>query len=465
MKILLLSPPAKQDFYFCFPLSLGYLASVLERDGHEVNALDMTRYSWEKAEDTIKKLNPDVIGITCMTDMRHFCLKLASIAKKINKDIKIIFGGQHPTFLYKQILSNKNVDIVVMGEGEVTISELIGALAKNGKLKNIRGIAFKENNKIIKTASRPFIEDLDSIPFPAHRFFNFDDYRPAIHSAVEMGFGKLRHSPITTSRGCPFSCSYCAISKFWESKFKSRSPENVADEIELLYNKYNVRHFHFLDNDFPSFDKKKCIEICDEISKRKLDIHWMTETRVDFVSKDVLESMKKAGCYFIAYGVESGSEKILKGLNKNIRPEQIIRAFDATRSLGFKTLAYLLVGSPNETDETINETIRLLKRIKPDEIGINMITVFPFTPLYELAKSKGFINDDYWLTDKSAPAYTIDYTLNELKEFKDKIKLNFHKQKGTINFLKRGIEKILKDRKNALELTSLLLRGKLLNSY
>jgi radical SAM superfamily enzyme YgiQ (UPF0313 family) len=422
MKTLLINPPQlfpKELVYI--PLGLAYLASMLKTYGYEVKVKDMTLYSWDKVRSEIKQEDPDIVGIGCLTLWRNQTVKTACIAKELNPHVKIIVGGPHATFYPEHMFKMAPIDVVVIGEGEITLVELVEAFSKGEDLSKIKGIAFPKNGKVVRTETRPLIKSIDEIPFPSYDDFDLRKYNG-------LNFPKkLRHlvrTAMITSRGCPFACHFCSTSRYWGRFWRARSPENVVDEIEWLYNKYNVRLIHFFDDIF-TLNRNRVIEICKEILRRKLDVLWQAETRVDCVDKELLRWMRKACCREINYGIESGSAKILRNIEKRITPEQIRKALKMTHEAGICTIGYLIVGNPGENEDIINETIELLKEFKPFRLPLDwsrpglyvawsaLLSVFPNTPIYELSKSKGMIDDNYWLTDKPTPYYTGEHTLRE----------------------------------------------------
>lgn len=412
-KILLICPPAEYPKKLQWlPLGIAYLGSVLKSGGYDVKIRDTTAHSWRDVETDIKKIDPDIAGISCWTHTRSQSIKTARIAKKCNPNMKILMGGPHATFFPEHMFQLAPVDVVVMGEGEQTILELVDAFESNKNLAKVKGIAFKQAGRIVKTDPRPLTEDLDSIPFPMYDDFDLKKYVPV---DMPKEYRNRINTHITTSRGCPFSCQFCSTSRYWGRRWRARSPKNVVDELEWLYGEYDVRHVHFFDDIF-TLNKKRVIEICKEILNRKLDVAWITETRVDCLSREMLEWMKKAGCYQVSLGIESGSPKILKTINKGFTVDQIKDGCRLMREVGLRAVILLMVGNPGEDQSTIDETIKLLNKIKYSDMLITaMITwIFPNTPLYELAKSKGIITDDFWLTDNPIPYYTGDHTMREL---------------------------------------------------
>ena len=435
MKIQLIQPP-QFDFgknrrfleegpivTYTMPVGLGYLASMLENAGHEVNIVDAycMKSPWQELEEKIKKFSPEVIGITSLSDQRASCYQLIRLIKSIGSRIKVVLGGHHPTLMFEQILQKFPVDAVVLGEGEVTMVELVKAWQENKEIDEINGIAFCKNQKIIKTDPREMISNLDTIPFPAYHLIDISAYKgwhfiDQIFSLLGRGTRDYQQASLITSRGCPGKCSFCSVRQMWGPKWRKRSPHNVVDEIEMLYKKYNVEFFVFADDIF-SVDQKRVMSICEEILQRGIKIDWGFQTAVKFVSSDMLNLAAKAGCKAVIYGVESASETILKKISKNITVDQIINAFELTKNAGMLTGAYLMVGNIGEDRITIRETIKLLKVIKPDIIVPQILMICPGTELFEIAKSQNFINDNYWLSDLPLPYYTYEHDLYTLSRW------------------------------------------------
>lgn len=426
MRILLINPPMyDQRKYgkplilpYGPPLGIAYLASSLESHGFQVKAVDMFDFSWDKARETLEREQADIIGITCLTEQRASPMELAKLSKAVNTGCIVIMGGIHPTIMYEQVLENWPVDFIVLGEGEETIKELVICLKDKSDLEKVHGIAYKRADKVIKTPMRQLINDLDETPFPAYKYFDFDKY-----TKYEILEGKwngrslenLRFVPIVSTRGCVGSCQFCSTPLFWQ-KWRTRSAKNVVDEMEFLVKNFGCGFFNFADDIF-TVNKSRVIDLCKEIINRKLDIIWDCETRVNFIWEDMLDWMIGSGCYCISFGVESASETVLKAIKKKTTPEQIARAFKLTKQAGMKTKMLLMVGNPGESDNTVQDTVRMIETVRPDFISVSEAMVFPGTELYELAKQRNLVNDDYWLSDRPAPYFTVENNLEKLLEW------------------------------------------------
>src|SRR3972149_7563295 len=417
------------------PLGLGYLAAVLEKAGYEVRLFDLFDVTFEEAERMIKEEKADVVGISCnLTDFRWSSIRLAQIAKRVNPNVVVVMGGSHVTNLYRQILENFPVDFVFRFEGEFTLLELVQTLESRGDLRDVEGIAFKDKaGVVVKNEDRPPIADLDSLPFPAYHFFNFDRY--IRYSSPIMFKGKkareIKSSNIMASRGCPFNCRYCSVTKYWRGQCRLRSVENVVDEMETLHKDFDVNHFNFFDDTF-TLNPERVINLCKEIIRRKLDVCWECVTRVDSVSPEMLTWMKKAGCLSVSYGVESGSPAVLEAINKRQTRDQIVRAFQMTHEVGISAYILLMIGNPHESDRSIDETIELLRIVKPDKIRTTLTMVYPATDLYGICKEKGLIDDEYWLTEKAAPIYTAENSVSQLQKWESRIVFSYYMQRRKI---------------------------------
>ena len=453
MKILLINPQPyhhgeKSRFLerepvqtYTMPLGLGYIASFLEKEGYEVSIIDayVKRYSHEKIGDIIREQKPDVVGITCLSDQRASWFKLIRVIRAIDNSIKIVLGGPHPTLMYRQVLYHLLPDAVVIGEGEETMLELIRTWENKGDLSRVKGIAYLKDEDVVVTEPRERIKDLDSLPFPAYHMVDLNDYSGwDFMSRIfnMLGLKKpSKYASISTSRGCIGNCGYCSAPLIWKRRWTKRSAVNVADEIEMLKKKHGVE-FIILTDDIFTVNQQRVISICQEILKRNLNILWGFETAVNFVSQELLNMAKRAGCCCILYGVESGSQTILSSIYKRINEEEVINAFKMTKNAGIIAGAFLMVGNPGENEKSINSTINLLRKIEPDIILPQIAMITPGTKLFDMAKEKGFIDESYWLSDLPFPYYTYERKLKTLLRWNKKL---FYYKQGNLGILLRTI--------------------------
>ncbi len=275
------------------------------------------------------------------------------------------------------LVSASEIDIIVRGEGDETIIELLRALENNQPLDVIPGISFRENGKVINTADRTSTVDMDALPFPAYHLLPWQKYKPHPPHGLALPF-----AAVVTSRGCPYRCAYCSKPVFG-SKFRAQSPERVIEEVAYLKEKFGVKEIAFYDDSF-TLDKKRVHAIAEGIIDRGLKVSWTCETRVNLVDRELLRHIKQAGCYAIAYGIESGSAEIIKTLQKDITLEQAEEAVRVSREAGLQVIGYFMLGSPGETTETVRQTIDFARKLKVDFAQFSVTTPFPGTELYDL---------------------------------------------------------------------------------
>jgi radical SAM superfamily enzyme YgiQ (UPF0313 family) len=402
MKILLIYPPEKhlmdtkmpeileEGIGYSPPLGLMTLAScVLKFSDWDVEIIDALaeELTYEMLEKRIRASNPDVVGITVMTNKLVDCTLVAKIVKKINPDIKVIFGGAHVTIYPLESLHFPFVDYVVIVEGDRTLPELLNCIGNDKNINNVKGVYYKDKNGTpIFTGNRELIKDLDEIPFPARDLINKELYSSTLSKSSYS-------TTLISSRGCPYQCIFCNR-PHWGKVFRARSAKNVVDEMEQCANE-GIEEILIYDDTF-TVDRKRVVEICNEIKKRNIKIWWDIRARVNTVDYDLLQLMKSAGCVRIHYGVESGNDKVLRDLQKGITKKQALEAFRLTKKVGIETLAYFMIGCPGETRETIMETIRFAKKLNPDYCHIAIFIPMPATPIYTIGIEKGILSGDKW---------------------------------------------------------------------
>ena len=351
------------------PLGLGYLAAVLEKNQCEVDVIDCQalKLSYDGFRSELSKRQPDIVGITSTTLTYKSALHIAKIAKEIHPKCLTLLGGCHVTFWDDKALQEcPYLDVIVRKEGENTIIELVEMLKEGRAFNDVLGITYRKGEEIVRNPDRPYIEDLDSLPFPSHHLWPIEHLRK---------YGKVIF-PIMTSRGCIFWCKFCSAVRMFGRRYRARSPKNVVDEIEFLQKKYGAEQFTFYDDTF-TVNQARTAEICEEIINRKLKIEWDCETRVDMVSKELLQKMKDAGCFVVWYGLESGSQRVLDAMGKGISLTQVIKAFKWTKEVGLMAVVGVILGSTGETKESAWETIKFVERLNPDDVGYYIATPYP----------------------------------------------------------------------------------------
>ena len=382
------------------PLGLGYLAAVLERSHYQVNVIDCQaqKLTLEQLRTELAKIQPDIVGITSATLTYKSALKVAKIAKEVWPSCLTAIGGSHVTFWDDKALQEAPfLDVVVRGEGENTMLELAGRVEAGQSFSDLVGTTCRKGTEIVKNPDRPYIENLDSLPFPAHHLWHVENLRK---------YGTIPY-PIMTSRGCVYWCNFCTAVRMFGRRYRMRSPKSVVDELEFLHKNYNARQFTFYDDAF-TVDQARTAEICGEIERRGLKIKWDCETRVDMVTKELLVKMRKAGCIAVWFGVESGSQQVVNAMAKGFSLNQIRRAFKWAKEAGLMVVAGVILGFPGETKETAWETIRFVKELNPNDVGFYIATPYPGTPMYDDVKAKGWLRiTDFNKYDTATPVFEI----------------------------------------------------------
>jgi anaerobic magnesium-protoporphyrin IX monomethyl ester cyclase len=376
MKILLLNAPILTiPAPHIPPLGLCYIAAVLKNNNFKVDLidLDLEREKFSNIREVIASIKPDMVGISGLTLQMNSVYAIAKIIKGISKDITVVNGGPHPSSLPEETLkeSGGTIDVVVVGEGELTFLDIV----KNKPWQDIEGIAYCKDNRIYKNKRRQLISDLDSLPFPARELLPLSRYQ---------GQDPLKKTPMThlvASRGCPFDCVFCSEAAVFGHIHRRRNFMSVVDEVECLINDYGMKGLSFYDDLF-TLDKSWVISICKEIINRRITIDWQALSRVNSVDQEVLTWMKKAGCGMIFYGFESGSQQILDNIRKKQTIEQIMTAARLTKKAGIGIIGFFMIGNPGETQDTIYQTIKLARRIKPEHCEFTILRAEPGSHLY-----------------------------------------------------------------------------------
>ncbi len=369
------------------PLNLLYLASFLEKVGRSVKVIDDNLHEMgaKKVAELVSKHNPLVVGITAATATVKTALKYIHEIKRLLPNTLTVIGGPHVSFMAVETLNEcPALDAVVIGEGEETLAEVVDRWER-GREIDVRGVVYRKGGRVKVNPPRPFLKNLDEIPFPARHLVPFESY-------------KLMGNPIgsmITSRGCPYSCEFCSSSLLMGRMFRRRSAANVAEEMEELVHKYKVRKIEFLDDVF-MLNKKRAVAIAKEIRERGLDVSFVASSRVDGVDLEVLKELQKAGLSTIYYGAESGSQRILDLMGKGITLEQTKDAVKKSKAAGIKTIASFILGYPGETLEEIDQTIKFATQLDIDYAQFSILTPYPGTPIFYKLKEKGLLETEDW---------------------------------------------------------------------
>lgn len=366
------------------PLSLTYVGAIAENAGHKVCIIDAVaeRLGFEEVINRIREFNPDLLGYTITTYGLH--QNLEGI-KKIRRHlaIPVILGGWHLSLYPHETMVHPEIDYAVIGEADLALPKLLRELENGGDLSAIDGIAFRKDGEIIVNYPKTALSNIDETPFPARHLLKNDKY----HNILTQ---RKNFTVMLSARGCPFRCIFCDLKSI---KFRQRSPKNFVDEIEQCQKVLNINEIDIYDSSF-TVNKKRVLAICDEINKRKIDIAWTVRTRADCVDKEMLLKLKGAGCTTLMYGIESGSQEILKRLRKDTNLEHIKEVVKFTKKCGMKALGFFIIGSPGDTPQTIKQTMSFMRELDLDYIQVTKMTPFPNTEVYETYVKESGI--DYW---------------------------------------------------------------------
>lgn len=403
-KVLLINPPfyrLMKSHFNGLSLGLAYITAILEKAGfnakiYNADYLDKEDYPkqeelfqnyqsykeilndegadiWEEVKRKIKDFNPDVLGIFMYTGAYKSAKIIARLAKSMNPELKVVVGGPHPTLAPEETIKNEEFDFLIRGEGEFTFLELM-----EGKyFYNIKGLSYKKGGKIFHNQPREFIQDLDSLPFPARNLL------------LEKG-KNLDLGYVITGRGCPFNCAFCASPKIWQRKVRLRSVDNVIAELEELVKKYQIRKINFVDDTF-TLNKERTKEICRKIIEKGLNIKWRCDTRANCLDEELVSLMKKSGCVRARIGAESGSNKVLKLMQKYQTKEDVRKGAALIKKYGIGLTVYFMAGFPGENNDDLKETIEFAKELKADYYSLGIVSPYYGTDVYFKLLNQGKI--------------------------------------------------------------------------
>jgi anaerobic magnesium-protoporphyrin IX monomethyl ester cyclase len=434
MKILLIYPPLTlhkldvSDPSKPTLIGLGYIAAVLQKQGHTVRILDClttssdrhpidetfvrSGLSNEEILERIIEFRPDVVGVSSMfTSYFRNAHDIARLVKENDRNCLVVFGGAHASTFPDLVMKDENVDAVVIGEGEITIGEALERYAARRDFSGVKGLIHRVNGAVKREAPREFIQDLDTIPFPAWELLEKD--LEIIKQECRKSRFLMRQplGRILTSRGCPNDCYFCSVKLIWARKWRARSAKNIVDEIEFLKKRHGYREFHFVD-DNSSVSKSRMHELCDELLKRKLGVKLATPTgiAVNTLDKEILAKMKKAGFYRLCFGIESGDPETQKIIKKRLDLEKAKSVIAEANKLGFWTSGTFIIGFPHETMKEIRSTIDFTKESNMDFVIIYLLTPQPGTEVYNIFKQQGLIDLDAYMDPHSDDWYRISIT-------------------------------------------------------
>jgi magnesium-protoporphyrin IX monomethyl ester (oxidative) cyclase len=468
MKALLINPP--QTFYpgseppaGNLPLGLLYIAAVLDKAGYKAEILDafITESSFRKIGDVtevgmpygriaeeIRRIKPDIVGITNpFTSQVENAIRVANIVKDIDPSILTVVGGPHVTAVPVEFLEEaKNVDIAVVGEGEYTMLDIVRFFEGCKKTSQVPGIAYRKDEKVVLNSPRPFIKNLDELPYPAYHLVDMEQYLNP--KKIEYRSFKDRAISMVTSRGCPFNCSFCAVHLHMGKMFRAHSVDYVVGHIEHVVNKYRVKTIFFEDDNL-TLDLRRFEAICDKIIEKGIKINWETPNgvRPDYLTLSLLKKMKKSGCQSVFFGIESGDQFVLDNIiDKSLKLNDVIKVAKMCKEIELKTGAFYIIGFPGEKKENMMKTVDLALRLKREfDVGMHLFIATPSygTRLYEECKNKGYVQEN--LTPRAFAEVrqprgiplieTEDFTPIELKEIASRA-VKTYKRLSIINYIK-----------------------------
>ena len=448
-KILFIVPPLSINNKVKFanhqaPLGFLYMANVLEKNGFEVKIIDCPLYYTKRRKidnDTdkvgldnyelrtkIKLFNPDIVGVSCSYSMfEEDSFRVINLVKEINKEIFTVVGGAHASSNPGLVLRNRNIDLAVIGEGEITMLEIAKNFMKGKDMKHIKGTALYLKELIVNP-KRELIENLDDYE-PAWHLINLDDYfKHPDNSAATI---RKPSMTIITSRGCVGNCAFCSVQTIWGRKWRAISANKVVDQIEYLYSK-GIKHFRINDDNL-TIDKTRIMAICNEIVKRKLDIKWDTPSGVAMwaLDEEVLSAMKRSGYYRITFGIESGSYDTLKYIGKNINLDMAKEIIRCSNKLGLWTASFFIIGFPHETKEDIQKTADFIVNSEINFPFIFIAQPYSGTRMYDDFKNSGLMDEGIiGLSNSTVTKYRTDnFSPEELNKIRGKIYLRFYFKK------------------------------------
>jgi len=372
-------------------LGLAYIAGVLLKAGHQVRIIEGMAQFYSLEEIARISASFDVVGITSNSFLALLSHRVAKAIKEKNKQVAVVMGGPHATVLPQEVLQDKNVDFVVMGEGEYSFLELVEALSSGAAADNVLGIAYRKADGTVSMKERDCCDDIDAIPIPARQLMPMHLYRS---SEVRSRRNPALH--MLSSRGCLYNCSFCCSKTIHRCRLRMHSPARVVEEMHTLVKDFGAKEIHFWDDCFV-YDEKRVYDICDLIHRTGLDIPWDCEATVDRVNPTLLKTMRAAGCFGLSYGIETGNDERFKKLNKGwLNLEKVRQAVAWTKQAGLRTRGYFMFGFIGETLQEMEETIKFSKELDLDYATFSLLAPLPGTDDYKRAQASAGFDAHYW---------------------------------------------------------------------
>jgi len=425
MKLLLVNPPHDLERYMgkvsrlkitWAPVGALYLAAYAESLGHEVRVFDY-QIERDPFEDALRAFRPDVVGVSCVTSTVYSALDTLRRVKATMPDVPTVIGGVHPTAQPEKFIAEPFIDYVAVGEGEHTLGELLEAIEGQRSVADVASLVWQRAAEIVRNAKRPLIQDLDKLPFPARHLVARDRYYVNPDRRASRRFDW-----IVGSRGCPYECIFCANRIVAEGRYRARSVENVMAELDELVGRYKVGQIFFHDDNF-NVSQERTMALCEAMIARPYDIKWCANLRVDNLSPELLRAMRAAGCVEACFGLESAVQEVVDGLKKGQNVEEAERNIRLCAKIGITSRVNIILGSPGETPELAERTLEWVRRMPIDLVKFGIMTPFPGTEMYDVAKADGKLAEDDWTrysqmvgyTDNEPPWVPEGWTAAELK--------------------------------------------------
>lgn len=383
------------------PISLLTVASILEKEGIEVQVIDMDaeQLSYDQTLEKLRRFSPDLLGFTLSTYTFAPILKYIKQFKK-DTSLPIIVGGVQVALYPEETFSHEEIDYLLIGEAEIPLPQFIRAFERGQGFEGIKSIGYRENGRVIIDTTKQYVKNVDDNPWPARHLINNELYYNILTK-------RKNFTAMISARGCPYRCTFCDQKA---TMYRNRSPRSFVDEIKYNVQSFGIHEFDIYDSTFTA-NKKRVLEICELITTEKVDVSWTIRSRVDSVNNEVLKALKLAGCHTIMYGIESSNEEILKKMNKDISVAEIRRIINESKQIGLDLLGFFMFGYPGETRETIEETIAFSLDLPLDYAQYAVMVPQPNTEIYEYYMKRW--GKDFWAE------YTLDTSINERIELVD----------------------------------------------
>jgi anaerobic magnesium-protoporphyrin IX monomethyl ester cyclase len=415
-RIMLIFPPstslASWEPMVSVPMGISYLAASLRKAGYEVTLLDAVveapyqetpinetisraGLTYDEIMERVRAAKPDLVGVSCIfSNQWPAAREIARRVKAMDPDLPLVTGGAHPSFLSRMCMNDAPFDFILKGESERSFPELISRLREGKPIADIDGLVWREGEQIRENPKTAFIEDLDSLPFPAHDLLPIEKY---FQAALPMGycFRTPRNLPVVTSRGCPCRCTFCSSTILWGKQYRTRSAENVLAELDWLVDRFKIGEIKFQDDNL-TVNKKRAVQIFEGMIERPYHLHWNTPNGIATwtLDRELLTLARKSGCWNLTFAVESGDQEVLTNLiKKPLKLEKVKEINQIARELGILRMSYYIIGFPGETRAQIMNTIKFARELKQWSV-IFIYNPLPGSQLFEECVRRGYITEE-----------------------------------------------------------------------